>query len=110
MSKDKYIMDFEKPPIDDHEAKMARAELYKLAKYSAKLFKMIDEGEELEGWVQSKITKASDYISSVYHWMEYEKMSNESINLGPREFEEAVQAKIKDNLKEAWIKKQSQGN
>lgn len=57
---------------DDHEAAMARADLYKLANYSMKLFKMIQEGQELEGWVQAKITKAADYIASVYHYMEYE--------------------------------------
>lgn len=98
-------MDLEKPRPDDHEAKMARAELYKLAQYSAKLFKMIHEGEELDGWVSAKITKASDYISSVYHYLEYEKMASEQINLGPREFEEAVEAKIKDSLTEQWIQK-----
>ena len=62
---------------DDHEAKMARADLYKLANYSMKLFKMINEGDELEGWVQAKITKAADYIASVYHFMEYEMKSSE---------------------------------
>jgi hypothetical protein len=76
-----------------------------LAKYSAKLFQMIDEGEELDGWVSAKITKAADYISSVYHYLEYEKMSRESIDLGPREFEEAVQAKLKDSLTEQWQNK-----
>jgi hypothetical protein len=70
---------------------------------------MIKEGEELDGWVQAKITKAADYISSVYHYLEYEKMSRESINLGPREFEEAVQAKVKDSLTEQWLNKK-QGN
>lgn len=59
-------------PIDNHEAEMARADLYKMAKYSMKLFQMIQEGQELEGWVQAKITKASDYISSIYHYMEYQ--------------------------------------
>lgn len=62
---------------DMHEAKMARADLYKLANYSMKLFKMIQEGQELEGWVQAKITKAADYIASVYHFMEYEMKTNE---------------------------------
>jgi hypothetical protein len=59
-------------PVDNHEAEMARADLYKMAKYSMKLFQMIQEGQELEGWVQAKITKASDYISSIYHYMEYQ--------------------------------------
>ena len=62
---------------DDHEAKMARADLFKCAQYSFKLFKMIGEDQELEGWVQAKITKAADYIASVYHYMEYEMKISE---------------------------------
>ena len=61
----------------DHEAKMARADLFKCAQYSFKLFKMIGEDQELEGWVQAKITKAADYIASVYHYMEYEMKISE---------------------------------
>jgi hypothetical protein len=56
---------------------MARADLYKLANYSMKLFKMIHEGDNLEGWVQAKVTKAADYIASVYHFMEYEMKKSE---------------------------------
>jgi hypothetical protein len=96
------------PKIDDHEAAMARAQLYKLAKYSAKLFNMIEEGEELEGWVQAKLTKASDYVSAVYHYLEYERFAKEQVDLGPREFEEGVQAKVKDDLQEQWLR-QKQG-
>ena len=62
---------------DDHEAKMARADLFKLAQYSFKLFKMIQEDQELEGWVQAKITKSADYIASVYHYLEYEMKISE---------------------------------
>jgi hypothetical protein len=64
----------------DHEVQMARAELYKLAKYSIKLHEMlkgIPESEGLEGWVQSKITKAADYLGSVYHHLEYEQKFEE---------------------------------
>ncbi len=97
-------MDLEKPKVDDHEAKMARAELYKLAQYSAKLFKMIDENDELDGWVQSKITKAADYISSVYHYLEYEQMAKSQIESGPRSYEEGVQHEVKNSLQEQWNK------
>ena len=58
----------------DHEVQMARADLYKVAKYAIKLHEMlrqISEEEGLEGWQQAKITKASDYISSVYHNLDY---------------------------------------
>ena len=64
----------------DHEVQMARAQLYKIAKYSIKLHEMlknVSEQEGLEGWVQSKITKASDYIGAVYHNMDYEQKFEE---------------------------------
>jgi len=59
-------------PVDDHEGAMARSELYRAAKYSMKLFQMIQDGQDLEGWVQAKITKSADYLDSVYHYMEYQ--------------------------------------
>jgi hypothetical protein len=61
----------------DHEVQMARAELYKIAEYAIKLhnlLKNVSESEGLEGWVQSKITLAADYIDSVYHHMEYQHL------------------------------------
>ena len=64
----------------DHEVQMARAELYKVAKYAIKMHEMlkgVEEREGLEGWVQSKITKAADYLSSVYHHMDYEMKFDE---------------------------------
>src|SRR6056300_1888016 len=59
----------------DHEVQMARSDLYKLAKYSIKLHNMlamVPETKGIEGWQQAKITKAADYISSVYHNLDYE--------------------------------------
>ena len=32
---------------------------------------MIDDTDNLEPWVQAKITKASSYIGAVMHYMEY---------------------------------------
>lgn len=98
-------MDIEKQHHDDHEGRMAKSDLLRLAKYSAKLFQMIDKDEQLDGWVQEKITLAADHIGNVYHYLEYEKMASEAVNIGPREFEEAVQAKIKDSLTEQWLTK-----
>lgn len=64
----------------DHEVQMARADLYKLAKYAIKLHDMLKKVPEeagLEGWVASKITKAADYIGSVYHHLDYEDATGE---------------------------------
>jgi hypothetical protein len=52
---------------------MASAELHKLAEYAPKLKEMVQQMSGLEGWIASKITKASDYISSVYHWLEFQQ-------------------------------------
>lgn len=60
----------------DHEVQMARAELYKIAKYAIKLHTMlknVSEAEGIEGWQQSKITMAADYIGSVFHALEYDQ-------------------------------------
>jgi hypothetical protein len=32
----------------------------------------MDAGAQLPSWVQSKLTKASDYMSAVFHYLEYE--------------------------------------
>jgi hypothetical protein len=61
----------------DDEGAMVKADLFKLAKYSVKLFKKIEDEDQFESWVQAKITKASDYISSVYHYLEYEMKFSE---------------------------------
>lgn len=75
----------------DHEVQMARADLYKISKYGIKLHEMLksrSEEQGLEGWVQAKITKAADYLSSVYHHLDYETKfdevteSNKSIEEG----------------------------
>jgi hypothetical protein len=58
--------------VDHSESRMARADLYRAAKNAMKLFELVHTGQELEGWVQAKITKAADYLDSVYHYMEYQ--------------------------------------
>lgn len=65
----------------DHEVNMAKADLYKLSNYAAKLHDMlthISEYEGLQGWQQAKITKAADYISAVYHSLDYDQKFEEA--------------------------------
>ena len=59
----------------DHEVQMARSELYRAGKCAVELHNMlkgVSEQQGLEGWVQAKITKAADYLESVYHYLDYE--------------------------------------
>jgi hypothetical protein len=67
----------------DHEVQMARADLYKIAKYAIKLHDMlkgVSEETGLEGWQQAKITKAADYMGSVYHNLDYDMKFGEGMN------------------------------
>jgi hypothetical protein len=56
----------------DDDGFMAKRQLYDLAKYSVELHRMIQDTDNLEPWVQAKITKAADYISTVKHYLEYQ--------------------------------------
>ena len=88
----------------DHEVQMARAQLYKIAKYSIKLHDMlkgVSEQEGLEGWVQSKITKAADYMGAVYHNMDYE-MKFDEVTAEAKE-EVAKEGKAKNLKQQAAI-------
>jgi len=87
----------------DREGAMAKADLYKLANYSHKLFQQINDEDQLEAWVQAKITKAADYIASVYHYLEYEmKFSEYGHHLDNSDtLSEGQKMRIKEMLAEA---------
>ena len=61
--------------VSDHEISMARGELEAIADKATQLAGALqgksDEGNPLEAWVQSKITKAKDYINSVSDYLMY---------------------------------------
>jgi hypothetical protein len=72
------IVDHAGSADSDHEVQMARADLYNIAEKALKLHKIlknISEEEGLQGWQQSKITKAADYMDSVFSSLNYETMS-----------------------------------
>lgn len=57
---------------DPSEMEMAKSDIHKAIEYSQKLSELLQNMPSLEGWTASKITKAADYLSSVYHWLDYE--------------------------------------
>jgi len=57
----------------DDEGNMAKGELRMIVSRAQELISMLDDNTQLEGWVQSKITKAEDYINSVYDYMKGQK-------------------------------------
>ena len=61
----------------DNEPRMLRADLYRIAKYSAELFMMLKEYEDQEAdfphWWQAMIIKAKDYVVKAKHYLDGEE-------------------------------------
>ena len=61
--------------LKDHEGQMAKSQLERSMKYSNMIYNMIQnvdkgKGVEFPAWVQSKLTKAQDYLQSVYNYLD----------------------------------------
>lgn len=56
---------------NDEEGGMAKAQLQKIEMYAAKLNEMIHPEDELEGWVQNKLSVVAAYMGDVKHYLDY---------------------------------------
>jgi uncharacterized membrane protein (UPF0127 family) len=64
--------------VKDHEYSMARSELSTVMNAAKRLRKKMKKGEgEVEAWVQSKITKAADYLDSAADYVDSGEMKVE---------------------------------
>jgi hypothetical protein len=64
----------------DHEHSMARSEISTIIGAAKRLKKKIGKGEgNIEAWVQSKITKAADYIDAAADYVDSGEMKKESV-------------------------------
>lgn len=54
---------------EDQDGEMAISQLRSIVDNATKLLEMINPQTNLEPWVQSKITKAQDYVSIVHDYM-----------------------------------------
>lgn len=53
----------------DDEAEMASSELRSVIQNAQDIAELLTPGMELDAWVQSKITKAADYLTAVHDYM-----------------------------------------
>jgi len=60
----------------DYEGKMAQSQLLSIVKNARDLFNMMGEKTQLKSWVQSKLTKAEDYLDAVRTYLEGEALSS----------------------------------
>jgi hypothetical protein len=57
----------------DDESDMAHGQLANIKELVGELMGMIKNGDQLDAWVQAKLTKAEDYLDSVYHYLQGEE-------------------------------------
>lgn len=69
----------------DNEVDMIKKELYQMGKYSVELYKMLDElpDADFPHWWQSKLVKASEYLSSAKHYLENELNVPDEVSVSP---------------------------
>jgi hypothetical protein len=56
----------------DYEGEMAKSELRNIIQNAQELMSSLDDDTQLEAWVQSKLTKANDYLNSVTQYLGYQ--------------------------------------
>jgi hypothetical protein len=57
---------------DAGEGHMSRSQLYATAKYALQIAAMVQPGDDIEGWVQTKMNRAVDMLDAVYHYEDYQ--------------------------------------
>ena len=64
--------DYTKDP-DGYEGEMVKRSLHFMSQQASQLHDIIKDDENLEPWVQNKITKAADYLKSAFEAVKYDK-------------------------------------
>lgn len=98
-AKKRLNLQWNKPKLEegtsDHEYSMARSELHKIDNAIKTLRKKIKGEGNLEAWVQSKITRAADYLDAASNYLEsgehdsIEESSHEDIEMRSRTITDA---------------------
>jgi hypothetical protein len=75
---------WDKVSVKDEEYSMARSELKTIEDAVKRIKSKVARGEgDLEAWVQSKITKAADYIDTAADYIASGEMTTENVERGP---------------------------
>lgn len=54
----------------DYEGEMAKSELRNIIKNAEEIHSMLEDDTQLEAWVQSKLSRSSDYLSSINQYLQ----------------------------------------
>ena len=60
---------------DAGEGHMSKSQLYATAKYALQIAAMVQPGDDIEGWLQTKMNRAVDMLDAVYHYEDYQRLN-----------------------------------
>ena len=86
--------------VDDHEIDMAKAQVFRAAKSAMEIHKLLMMVNNLEGWMQAKITLAADYLEAVASNLEYDVVSS-SLSESAQPITEAAAQKVDPKILQA---------
>jgi len=89
----------------DKEGEMMKNQLRQICSANEKLMSMVQDDDNLPEWVQSKVTKATDYIRSVRDYLEAEKEDDDEMkeSIKPRmETIQSLRRRAKDLLEASY--------
>ena len=67
---------------DAGEGHMSKSQLYATAKYALQIASVVRPGDDIEGWVQTKMNRAVDMLDAVYHYEDYQRLNPYREELG----------------------------
>jgi hypothetical protein len=68
------------PVYDDDEGQMAMGQLSSLVNDAGELTNLLGGQTQLPSWVQAKVTKATDYISAVKNYLQYQQQAPQGLH------------------------------
>ena len=71
--------------MDDPEGEMAGNQAKMAVKYASKIEQMVENMDELEDWVQAKLTLATDYLQTVSEYLEFSDVVKQHIGRNEEE-------------------------
>jgi hypothetical protein len=96
----KNVLDEDDWKQSDDESDMAHSQLNSVKNNAVKLLNIIDADEQLDAWVQSKLTKAQDYLQSVYDYLNGEETIEEKkLTTAEKEKKEDIVKAMKKTFK-----------
>ena len=79
---------------DYGEGSMARGQLARTAEQAIMILNMITDDTDLEEWVESKITKSQDYLSSVLNYMKGKAMTENKVKITKSRLEQIIKEEL----------------